>query len=1234
MRCTNIIFSLIIFLGFSVGAEAQQLRALDLNVLDNGRVRKHIYDESNDRVYAIGDFSAIDGVQADFAAYYENDTWYPLVDQVNGEIWHLIAIGDTVFVAGNFTEIGGQEVSGIAMYDGVDWHSLNGGISECSQVASMVWYENELYACGTFDFIGGVENVDLLKWNGDDWVHAGLYLEQGDIRRVIKSEGVLYVTGYETFTNGAIVHENSFVYTLEDNVWVQLNENVFAPNIPSPYIKIIGSTLYTRDDDVLYKYDGFDWIPMPHSDVISYFEFNNELYVVKRDNPSTYAAHILKYDRNGLFPDTLSSLDVARGYVFDYTDINGSLWIGGDFETIDNKRFLSQAIFDGNQWSSVGDVTGRDWRSRSIVEYKGEILIFGEIQFVNGAASQSPVIYDGVNVRPFEQALRGEVFHSLSFQDKILARGSRLSTEDQYLDRMALWTGTQWEAFTEPGEDSGEYYVVNDTLYFCPIYYDEEPDYLSFYKYQDSIWLYNEIPLEAGISSFRNIRSMTSYEGKLALAASTLPQTAPILVNSDLTYTYIGDFLLDINDYNAVHIQSIENRLLLSVKGVEDAVEIVEWVNDQWIQSPNKIEVNGVPQFFKMNGAIYVGGYIDGLHKENMNGEWEKINSLFVETILPINNNEYLVEGNFRAVRFDGFERRFSDYLGLISFEDLDLDITTEKTVLCQNEYTSFKTQSDELHLDYQWYFPGGLPDTSTVPIPYVQYVESGVYDVMLVVTSDVGKDTILLQEEILVNEDCDVNSLDRHDAHWLLPTLDVEDIGPLSMTFNEGQVDQHLIESQFSFGSSNVTMSDDQGNLLFYTNGKKINNRNHETLKDSEDFNPNNYDEEYNVVTENYEEPQAILVLPMPGNETQYYIYYLAHEYRHPETLLPFVAADMYYSVIDMSLDNGNGALIEKRTLVIEDVFQFGTLQAVRHGNGSDWWITVASSISDTYHIVLLNSGGTQVSDEVAWQLPNAMFGYTQSVYSPGGTRLALVSEDDPTVHLLGFDNSIGRFTEYTALNNITEQEVDGFEGCSFSPDSRFLYLSSDEGLTQVDLCGEVEEYTGVLIAETQSNKPINYRRHRLGPDNKIYIENRENFTVVNNPNAPDSDSDVGIDALSLLRYASSRYTFPEYPHYNFQEPYQGSCDSISSNIEILTDLSFSVFPNPFKQYLTVKGLDQTTMSTVTLLDITGMAISQVISNKQSTLSWNLKIVPAGTYILQVANEIKVETTQVVKVE
>lgn len=75
----------------------------------------------------------------------------------------------------------------------------------------------------------------------------------------------------------------------------------------------------------------------------------------------------------------------------------------------------------------------------------------------------------------------------------------------------------------------------------------------------------------------------------------------------------------------------------------------------------------------------------------------------------------------------------------------------TPDTVLCPNGCAKFTNTTPNLGLNWQWYFPGGTPSTSTALNPVVCYPSIGSYPVSLVVSNPQGSDSAYVANYINV---------------------------------------------------------------------------------------------------------------------------------------------------------------------------------------------------------------------------------------------------------------------------------------------------------------------------------------------------------------------------------------------------------------------------------------------------------------------------------------------------
>lgn len=69
------------------------------------------------------------------------------------------------------------------------------------------------------------------------------------------------------------------------------------------------------------------------------------------------------------------------------------------------------------------------------------------------------------------------------------------------------------------------------------------------------------------------------------------------------------------------------------------------------------------------------------------------------------------------------------------------------------NSYIEFTDLSENNPTEWDWYFEGGTPETSTEQNPEIMYDNPGVYNVELTVTNEAGSNTILKEDFILVEE-------------------------------------------------------------------------------------------------------------------------------------------------------------------------------------------------------------------------------------------------------------------------------------------------------------------------------------------------------------------------------------------------------------------------------------------------------------------------------------------------
>jgi hypothetical protein len=82
-----------------------------------------------------------------------------------------------LYVAGSFSRcpehagVPSNPGSGVVAWDGQQWDDLGGGTCGAynGTVVDLTWWNEELYACGSFNVIGWQPGSGLAKWNGEHW---------------------------------------------------------------------------------------------------------------------------------------------------------------------------------------------------------------------------------------------------------------------------------------------------------------------------------------------------------------------------------------------------------------------------------------------------------------------------------------------------------------------------------------------------------------------------------------------------------------------------------------------------------------------------------------------------------------------------------------------------------------------------------------------------------------------------------------------------------------------------------------------------------------------------------------------------------------------------------------------------------------------------------------------------------------------------------------------------------
>lgn len=288
------------------------------------------------------------------------------------------------------------------------------------------------------------------------------------------------------------------------------------------------------------------------------------------------------------------------------------------------------------------------------------------------------------------------------------------------------------------------------------------------------------------------------------------------------------------------------------------------------------------------------------------------------------------------------------------------------------------------------------------------------------------------------------------------------------------------LLGSAMSVPEGCASIADDNGNLLFYTNGMNVWTASHTIMANGTgllgDGTPT----------------QSSIIVKKPGAANIYYIFTVRGAGNF---------GGVNYCVVDMNLASGQGSV----TVLNANLYNgqcAEKLTATTHCNGHDIWVVSHDLYSNQFRSFLLTSAGvsaTAVVSAVGIQM-NAFAG--QMKIAVNGRKLGYVTVTDSIVALFNFDNSTG-----TLSNAQTIESKFNAYGCEFSADgSKFYYTGRDSStslnkLKQYDLCAG----NPPLVVFTSTVNTTNMFGLQLALNGKIYAGNGGVGTllsVINTPN------------------------------------------------------------------------------------------------------------------------------------
>ncbi len=393
-----------------------------------------------------------------------------------------------------------------------------------------------------------------------------------------------------------------------------------------------------------------------------------------------------------------------------------------------------------------------------------------------------------------------------------------------------------------------------------------------------------------------------------------------------------------------------------------------------------------------------------------------------------------------------------------------------------------------------------------------------------------------------------------KHQYNWLFGENNAVEFDKTTATPNV--TTNNLAKSRVSASVSDSTT----GELLFYTDGNAVWDKNHQIMANGNPLNASF--------------ALGVIVVPNPRNPKLYYIFTVDN------------TGDLTYSTVDIRLNGGLGDVTTRGHFLGRNTSK--VITAVKHKFSNSYWLITHSNLfpeQNSFLTYKITANGISAATTSFIGKPGGRT-YGVLVSNHKGDKLALTDNNasDGEAQLFDFDKECGIISNAQALHK--ENSWGGASyGAAFSPDDSKLYISYWFTECQlVQYSGPTYNNWGLV---TTNNR--NFCDLQLAPDGKLYIsinylgQPTTDISVLHNPN----------DALTSVNYQ------PKFLDLGV--------NSVNGNYEFPNFLNDNSTPNPGVNNPVISFID------VCLGDSTRFSITG-ISSPPDSLRWQFQDINGST--------------------
>lgn len=328
-------------------------------------------------------------------------------------------------------------------------------------------------------------------------------------------------------------------------------------------------------------------------------------------------------------------------------------------------------------------------------------------------------------------------------------------------------------------------------------------------------------------------------------------------------------------------------------------------------------------------------------------------------------------------------------------------------------------------------------------------------------------------------------------------------------LDFNSG-VPVALTDGQLNTEEGCASIANNAGQLLFYTDGVTVYNRNHQIMQNG------------TGLMGNSSTTQSATIIPKPGTSNLYYIFTIDVQGQ---------SKGLRYSIVNMNLDNGLGEVTAEKNIPLYSP-TCEKIAITKHYNGIDYWIITHGYGDNKFYAYRLTTTGVSTSPIISSTgiVVDTSMAYNTMGYmkiSPNGRKISICHQFLYTCQLLDFDSQTGVVSNPLT---IIENDLGQLYGTEFSPNSEILYVTAavSGNLYQFDLnSNDIISSKKIIHNFSESIGAL-----QLGPDKKIYLTvyGKNKISVINFPDIIGSGCDLKVNTIDL----KGRISTAGFPAFN----------------------------------------------------------------------------------------------------